>query len=73
MKTEKELAPTPGSAREKELLEGCEWGMAMIKALVNHAGGEVVLLKESVDCGGRLEVTQSGDKTYVRCWKGMEP
>ena len=56
---------------ESESREAIEWGYAMIKALVNHAGGEVVLRKETTDCSGRLEVTQSGDVTYVRCSKGM--
>ena len=63
--------PSRGSARERELVEGVEWGYAMIKALVNHAGGEVVLDKETVKCTGRLEVIPHGDKIYVRCWKGM--
>ena len=58
-------------ARIETLRDGCEWGMTMLKAIVNQAGGEVLLRKETTITSGRLEVTQGGDVTYVRCWKGM--
>lgn len=56
---------------ESESREAIEWLTDVLKAVLNEAGGEVLLRKETYNPNGRLEVTQSGDVTYVRCWKGM--
>lgn len=58
-------------AERAELRAAVQWGYDMIRALVNHAGGEVVLQKETCEMRGRLEVIPRGDQIHVRCWKGM--